>query len=30
MYEILVQALERKMKIGTDNDIPIEEVLIYI
>jgi hypothetical protein len=30
MYEVLVQALERKMKIGTDNDIPIEEVLIYI
>lgn len=30
MYEILVEALERKLKIGTDNDIPIEEVLIYI
>lgn len=30
MYEILVQALERKLKIGTNDDIPIEEVLIYI
>jgi hypothetical protein len=30
MYEILVEALERKLKIGTDSDIPIEEVLIYI
>lgn len=30
MYEILVEALERKLKIGTGNDIPIQEVLIYI
>ena len=30
MYEILVEALERKLKIGTEKDIPIEEVLIYI
>lgn len=30
MYVILVEALERKLKIGTGNDIPIEEVLIYI
>ena len=30
MYEILVEAIERKLKLGTDNDIPIEEVLIYI
>ena len=30
MYEILVEAIERKLKLGSDNDIPIEEVLIYI
>lgn len=30
MYEVLIEALERKLKIGTDDDIPIEEVLIYI
>ncbi len=30
MYEILVEAIERKLKLGTGNDIPIEEVLIYI
>ena len=30
MYEILVEALEKKLKIGTDDDIPIDEVLIYI
>lgn len=30
MYEVLIEALERKLKIGTDDDIPIEQVLIYI
>ena len=30
MYEILIEALERKLKIGTDDDIPIDQVLIYI
>lgn len=30
MYEILVEAIERKLKLGSDNDIPIEEVIIYI
>ena len=30
MYEILIEAIERKLTIGSDNDIPIEEVVIYI
>lgn len=30
MYAILVEAIERKLKLGSENDIPIEEVLIYI
>lgn len=30
MYEILVEALKRKMKMGTGSDIPLAEVLIYI
>lgn len=30
MYAVLIEALERKLKIGTNNDIPIDEVLIYL
>jgi hypothetical protein len=30
MYTVLIESLERKLKIGTNNDIPIEEVLIYL
>ena len=30
MYAVLVEALQRKMKIGTGNDIPLDEVLIYL
>jgi hypothetical protein len=30
MYKILIEALKIKLKLGTDHDIPIKEVLIYI
>ena len=30
LYEVMVEALKRKMKIGTEKDIPLSEVLIYI
>ena len=30
MYEVLINAMLIKLKIGTGNDIPIDEVLIYI
>ena len=30
LYRILIEATERKLKIGTGNDIPIDEVLIYL
>lgn len=29
-YEVLVKAIQAKIKIGSDNDTPIDEVLIYI
>lgn len=30
MYNVLIDAMFLKLKVGTDNDIPIKEVLIYI
>lgn len=30
MYVVLIKALEKKLKIGTDNDIPIDDLLIYL
>ena len=30
IYEVLVRAMEYKLKRGSDQDIPIDEVLIYI
>lgn len=30
MYKILVEAMTYKMMIGTDNDIPLSEIIIYI
>ena len=30
MYEVLVEAMIIKLKIGSSNDIPIDEVLIYV
>ncbi len=30
MYEVLVQAMLMKLKVGSDYDVPIDEVLIYI
>ena len=30
IYEVLVRAMEYKLKLGSDQDIPIDEVLIYI
>jgi hypothetical protein len=29
-YEVLVKAMQTKIKIGSKDDIPIDEVLIYI
>lgn len=30
MYGVLVKAMQIKMKVGSDNDIPIDDVLIYL
>lgn len=30
MYKILVEAMTYKMMIGTENDIPLSEIIIYI
>ena len=30
MYCVLVDAMTLKMKVGTENDIPLDEILIYI
>lgn len=30
MYEVLVEAMTFKLMVGTQNDIPLKEVLIYI
>lgn len=30
MYYVLVKAMQIKLKLGSDNDIPVDEVLIYI
>jgi hypothetical protein len=30
LYEIMIKALKIKMKLGTERDVPLEEVLIYI
>lgn len=30
IYEVVVRAMQLKLKIGTSQDIPIEEVIIYI
>lgn len=30
MYEVLVKGMQIKLKLGSDKDIPIPEVLIYI
>jgi hypothetical protein len=30
MYEVLVKGMQIKLKLGSDKDIPISEVLIYI
>ncbi len=30
MYAVLVKAMQFKIKIGSGNDIPVDEVLIYL
>jgi hypothetical protein len=30
MYEVLVKGMQMKMRLGSENDIPIDEVIIYI
>lgn len=30
MYYVLIKAMQIKLKLGSDNDIPVDEVLIYI
>ena len=30
MYAILVKAMQIKLKVGSEKDIPIDEVLIYL
>lgn len=30
MYEVLIKGMQIKLKLGSKNDIPIEEVLIYL
>ena len=30
MYEALVNTMSYKIRVGTDNDIPISELLIYV
>lgn len=30
MYYVLVKAMQIKLKMGSENDIPVDEVLIYI
>jgi hypothetical protein len=30
MYQVLIDAMLMKLKLGSEDDIPIEEVLIYI
>ena len=30
MYAVLVDAMTRKLMVGTPHDIPLEEILIYI
>lgn len=30
MYEILTEAMTFKLMVGTDEDIPLKEILIYI
>ena len=30
MYEILIRAMQFKLRIGSSNDIPVDEVLIYV
>ncbi len=30
MYEVLIKGMQIKLKLGSERDIPIEEVLIYL
>lgn len=30
MYKVLVESIERKLKIGTGEDIPLVEVIMYV
>lgn len=30
MYEVLVKGMQMKIRLGSDNDVPIEDVIIYI
>lgn len=30
MYEVLVRTMSYKLMVGTENDIPIDEILIYV
>ena len=30
MYEVLIKGMQIKLKLGSNRDIPIEEVLIYL
>lgn len=30
MYGVLVKAMQMKLKLGSEKDIPIDEVLIYL
>ncbi len=30
IYEVLVRGMQTKLKLGSSNDIPLEEVMIYV
>ena len=30
LYDVLIEAIMKKIKIGSENDTPIDEILVYI